>query len=95
MKGAPQPAGPATGVPPGYRGPGSFEAVPVPPDGYVPGRFVTHRTLDPVRAAALTAAVHHSRWLDVDANPDHVGAVLAVAERFEAYLAGEGADGET
>ena len=57
--------------------------------------FTTHRTLDPVRAAALAAAVQHSRWLDVDANPDHVGAVLAVAARFEAYLTGEEAHDPT
>ena len=55
--------------------------------------FTTHRTLDPVRGAALAAAVQHSRWLDVDANPDHVGAVLAVAARFEKYLTGEEAHG--
>jgi len=73
-----------------HRGPGSFEAVPVPPDGYVPGRLVSYRTLDSIRAAALTAAVEFKRYsatADMDVNK-----VLAVAKEFEQYLTGEEAN---
>jgi hypothetical protein len=73
-----------------HQGPGYFEAVPVPPDGHIPGRFVAYRTLDPVRAAALHEAIrafpnaHFASELD----PERAGQILATAKMFEAWLAG-------
>jgi hypothetical protein len=78
-------AGPATGVPPGYDGPGSFEAVPVPPDGYVPGRFVPAQAIPEAKAFALEQAVNLCRQ-DRDSTAKEV---IEVAEVFEEYLTGK------
>jgi hypothetical protein len=74
-----------------HQGPGYFEAVPIPPDGHVPGEFIAYRQLDPVRAAALHEAVAcaGNYWqpgvMDPFAYRDEI---LRTAERFEAWLAG-------
>lgn len=46
------------------------------------------RILDPVRAAALHEAVAHI-GVNGTEGPDVLGEVLAIAARFERYLAGE------
>jgi hypothetical protein len=56
------------------------------------GAWATHRTLDPIRGAALTAAVrlvsgHGDLWT---ADP---ASVLIIAKEFERYLTGEEANG--
>jgi hypothetical protein len=76
---------------------GSFEAVPVPPDGYVPGEFVAYRQPDAVRAAALANAVNlvvavHSHGGTISGS-ELADYTIDLAERFTAYLIGEEADG--
>jgi hypothetical protein len=52
------------------------------------GTWSTHRTLDPVRGAALAAAVD-AYVLDPGlTDVDYVAVILAIAARFEAYLTG-------
>jgi hypothetical protein len=51
--------------------------------------FTTHRTLDPVRGAALEAAVRLKSVIPVPKAEE----VIALAKEFEAYLTGEEADG--
>ena len=53
----------------------------------VVGQFVAHRTLDPVRAAALTAAVQVYGEIALGATLDHSAEqTIVLAERFEAWL---------
>jgi hypothetical protein len=65
--------------------------------------FTTHRTLDPVRGAALAAAVELARELRpiIGSGDDQygqlaqaAGSALAIAKEFEAYLTGEEAHGD-
>jgi hypothetical protein len=60
---------------------------PIPDPGWQ-----THRTLDEVRAAALHEAVQFTISQLAPAEQDPVGVVLAVAERFLAWLAGPEAE---
>lgn len=66
-------------------------------DYYQPGRWNTYRTLDPVKAAALTAAVALIGSQGPDASfqtrAEAGGSVLAMAKEFEQYLTGEEANG--
>jgi hypothetical protein len=68
-----------------HQGPGYFKAIPVPPDGHVPGRFVAYRQLDEVRPAALHEAIGYASSSARVASPDDI---LQWAELFEAWLAG-------
>jgi hypothetical protein len=55
------------------------------PDVTIANPFPLRRTLDPVRAAALTAAVEHCPYFP-DVNEDDV---IRIAKEFERYLAGD------
>jgi len=78
-----------------YEGSGAFEAVYVGPGEYLPGRFVPAeppRTLDPIRGAALTAAV---KLACADIAADRLSTkdgILDLACTFERYLTGEEAN---
>ena len=53
----------------------------------VVGQFVAHRTLDPVKAAALTAAVAAYGEIEQGVTLDRtVDQVIHIADRFEAWL---------
>lgn len=64
-----------------------FDAVPVPPDGYVPGELIAAPFLDPIRKTALECAVQWTRGVNIPGED-----VLDVARRFERYLTGEEAN---
>jgi hypothetical protein len=56
--------------------------------GYIPGQVEQFgRILDPVRHAALRAAYECYRYFESDEEGDAIGEILAVAERFESWLA--------
>jgi hypothetical protein len=68
-----------------------YEAVPTPPDGYVPEEPLEASGPDPAKVIALQAAVALYGPLpddaaDLDGPPVQV---VEMARRFEAYLTGE------
>jgi len=65
---------------------------------FAPKSWTTYRTLDPIRAAALTAAVELLSVIDItEFRPDDdlPGLAILWAGIFEVYLAGQEADGTT
>ena len=78
---------------------GHFEAVAVPEklgdEQYVPGEFIHYRHLDPVRAAALTAAVQVVAPNSRSMTPlEWQEATIDLADMFEAWLDPKEADGQ-
>jgi len=75
----------------GRRKGGAFEAVSVPAHPgdhqYVPGEFITYPELNPIRAAALAAAVEFKRYA-VSRSMDPRD-VVELAKEFEKYLTGQ------
>jgi hypothetical protein len=77
---------------------GSFDAVQDGTGGYLPGQFRTYREPDAVRAAALANAVDLVAGLLGEAAlgfDDCADYTLDLARRFEVYLTGEEANGQT
>jgi hypothetical protein len=69
----------------------------IPAEELVKQAFTTYRTLDPIRAAALQAAVRAWPYISTkydDGEAGHPDEILEVAHQFEQYLAGEEADGQ-
>jgi hypothetical protein len=54
--------------------------------------FTSYRTLDPIRGAALAAAVTARGYGLIDEGAAIASDVLAIAKEFEAYLTGEEAN---